>query len=52
MKNLIIVVGLMMLGAFIFQMMEGDGPDSLKSAVSSVMRQQVEQYEAAGGGTL
>lgn len=44
MKNLLIVLGLVMLGVVLFQMMAGDGPDSLKSTVALVMRQQISQY--------
>ena len=49
MKNLLIVVGLMVLGTVIFQMMVGDNPGSLKSSAESVMRQQIAHYGAAGG---
>ncbi|MDD6815732.1 MAG: hypothetical protein PUE84_04725 [Firmicutes bacterium] len=52
MKNLIIVLGLMLLGAVIFQMMVGDGPDSLKSTVAMVMRHQISQYAGQEVGTL
>ena len=44
MKNLIIVIGMMVLGAVSFEMMVGDGENSLKSTVSKVMRYQISQY--------
>lgn len=52
MKNLLIVLGLMLLGAAIFQMMVGDGPDSLKNRVSQVMQYQISQYAQQEVGTL
>lgn len=50
MKNLIIIVGLMVLGSLIFQMMVGDGPDSLKSTAAAVMRQQIVCYAGERDG--
>ena len=50
MKNLLIVVGLMVLGGLIFQMMVGDDPGSLKNTAAAVMRQQIGYY--ASGGRL
>lgn len=44
MKQLVILLGTIILGSLIFQMMAGDGPDSLKSAASSLMRQNICRY--------
>lgn len=44
MKNLIIIIGMIILGSVIFEMMAGDEPASLKSAVAEVMRCNVSQY--------
>lgn len=52
MKELIVTVGLMILGCMIFSMIAGDG-DSLRTAGEGVMRQTLEAYQAqqgAGGG--
>ena len=48
MKNLLVVVGLMVLGTVIFQMMVGDDPGSLKNTAAAVMRQQIGYYAEAG----
>lgn len=50
MKNLVILMGTILLGTVIFQMMTGDQPGSLKSAVSDVMRASLEQYAQEGRG--
>ena len=52
MKNLIILLGTIALGAAVFQMMVGDSPDSLKSATEYAMRQNLSCYEAAGEAGL
>ena len=48
MKNLIILMGTILLGTVIFQMMTGDGPGSLKTAAADVMRYSIEQYAEEG----
>ena len=48
MKNLIILLGTIALGAAVFQMMVGDSPGSLKSVTEYVMRQNLKYYETAG----
>ncbi len=45
MKNLIIIIGTVVLGALIFNMMVGDGEDTLKSAAEKVMRETIEVYK-------
>ena len=50
MKNLVILMGTILLGTVIFQMMAGDGPESLKSAAAEVMRYSIEQYAEEGNG--
>jgi len=50
MKQLMIVTGLILLGTLIFQMMVGDGPGTLKSSASHVMRQQIRWYSEYGEG--
>lgn len=51
MKNLVILMGTILLGLAIFQMMAGDDPDSLKSTASAVMRHSIQLYESAGEGS-
>lgn len=48
MKNLLILIGTIVLGSILFQMMVGDGPDSLKSSVTAVMRYNIAQYGQQG----
>ncbi len=48
MKQLVIIIGTVILGALIFQMMVGDGPDTVKSTVSGVMRYNLQQYTQGG----
>ena len=48
MKNLIILMGTILLGTVIFQMIAGDRPDSLKSAAAEVMRSSIERYAQEG----
>ena len=50
MKNLVILMGTILLGAVIFQMMAGEGPDSLKSTAAGIMRYSIEQYAEEGNG--
>lgn len=45
MKNLIIIIGTVILGAYIFNMMVGDGDNTLKSSTEAVMRKTIELYE-------
>ena len=52
MKNLIILLGTIALGAAIFQMMVGDSPESLKSTAAHAMRQNLRYYEDAGEAGL
>ena len=44
MKNLIIIMGTIVLGVFIFNMMVGDGENSLKNISRDVMMKTVENY--------
>ena len=44
MKNLIIIVGTVILGCIIFSMIAGDG-DSLKTASKGVMQKTIDYYE-------
>ncbi|MEE0797448.1 MAG: hypothetical protein UIJ88_06405 [Anaerovoracaceae bacterium] len=49
MKELIVIIGTVILGAYIFNMMTGDRPDSLRSAAKEMMEQSLavsRQYEA------
>ena len=48
MKQLIIITGTILLGTLLFQMMVGDGPDSLKTAVRRIMIQNIEEYAVWG----
>ena len=48
MKNLIIIMGTIVLGAFIFNMMVGSGENSLKNVSRSVMIKNIEMYSAKG----
>jgi hypothetical protein len=50
MKNLVILMGTILLGTVIFHMMTGDQPGSLKSTASDVMRTSLEQYAQEGSG--
>lgn len=49
MKNLIIIIGTAILGVFIFNMMVGDGDDSLRSISREVMMKTIALYETEGG---
>ena len=44
MKNLIIIMGTIVLGVFIFNMMVGDGENRLKNISRDVMMKTVENY--------
>lgn len=44
MKNLIIIIGTIILGVYIFNMMVGDGEDSLKSVSKDIMMKTIESY--------
>ena len=48
MKDLLIIVGTMVLGFFVFSMIAGD-KDSLKSAGSAVMERNIELYQEECG---
>ena len=45
MKNLIIIIGTTLLGVIIFNMMVGDGENSLKNVTKDVMMETIEYYE-------
>lgn len=44
MKNLIVIIGCILLGAIIFDMMAGSSPDSLKSVSGRAIVQTMEAY--------
>ena len=44
MKNLLIIIGTILVGTFIFQMMVGDSPTSLKSITERVMLHSISVY--------
>ena len=46
MKNLIIIIGTIILGTFIFNMIAGNGEDSLKNVSRRVMMKNIEMYSA------
>ena len=48
MKQLLILMGTMLLGAVIFQMMVGDGSDSLKNTAAAVMKESIGIYAELG----
>lgn len=48
MKNLIVIIGTMLLGVIIFNMMVGNGQDSLKSVSRNAMIGTIEFYNEAG----
>ena len=50
MKNLIIIIGTVLLGAVIFNMMVGDDPGSLKNVSKGVMMETIETYNEMTGG--
>ncbi len=50
MKNLIIIIGTIMLGVYIFNMMVGDSPNSLKSMSRQVMLKTIAIYNTEEDG--
>lgn len=44
MKNLIVIIGTVILGAYIFNMMVGDGDDTLKGVSQKAMRRTIALY--------
>ncbi len=48
MKNLIVLIGTIMLGVFIFNMIMGEEPDSLKNVAEKAMRQTLIRYSQEG----
>ncbi|MGN1334352.1 MAG: hypothetical protein ACI4U1_04470 [Anaerovoracaceae bacterium] len=44
MKQLIIIIGTIILGCMIFNMMTGDSPDSLKNVSLKAMERAMEEY--------
>lgn len=44
MKNLLIIIGTVLLGAFIFDLMVGDGQNSLKTTVRFLMKENFAGY--------
>lgn len=44
MKKMILILGCIMLGAYIFGLILGDSPDSMKSLESEFMQQQLDNY--------
>ncbi len=48
MKQLIIIIGTIILGVYIFNMMVGNNPSSLKNISKEIMLETIEKYEALG----
>ena len=44
MKELIVIIGTVMLGAVVFEMMAGEGEDTLRGVSEQAMRKTVETY--------
>jgi len=44
MKQLVIIIGTALLGCIIFEMMAGDGPDSLKTVSAAAMEKALAIY--------
>ena len=44
MKQLVVLIGCILLGALIFEMMAGDSPDSLKSVSGRPLLKMMEAY--------
>ncbi len=44
MKEVIIVIGMVLLGCYVFNLMVGDEPGSLKSTSAYVIKRAVEEY--------
>ena len=49
MKELIVIIGAAILGAYIFNMMVADRPDSLLGTASSVMKAALAIQDGGGG---
>ena len=49
MKNLIVIIGTVMLGVAIFNMMVGSSDDSLRSVSRNIMIKNIESYHEEGG---
>ncbi len=52
MKQLIIIIGTVILGGILFQMMVGEQPDSMKSTVREIMISSIAAYTEQGDGTF
>lgn len=48
MKNLVVIIGTVLLGVIIFNMMVGDGENSLKNTSRRVMMGTIDFYNEAG----
>lgn len=48
MKNLIIIIGTVLLGSIIFNMMVGDGTNSLKNVSKEAMLNTIDYYNEVG----
>ncbi len=48
MKELIVIIGMVILGTVIFNMMVGDEPSSLKSVSKNIMIETIEIYNEMG----
>ena len=44
MKQIIVVIGMSLLGCIIFDMMAGDGPDSLKTVSGAVIENSLRSF--------
>jgi len=52
MKQLIIIMGTVILGGILFQMMVGQQPDSMRSTVREMMISSIETFAEQGDGTF
>lgn len=48
MKQLIVMIATILLGIYIFQMMTGEAPDSLKSVTRDMMTENIAEYRKIG----
>lgn len=48
MKQLIVIMATILLGIFVFQMMTGEAPDSLKSVTRDMMIENIAEYRKIG----
>ncbi len=48
MKNLVVIIGTVLLGAAVFNMMVGDGENSLKNVSKKAMMETIEFYNEMG----